>query len=189
MDVSRTVSDVELVKRARESENDFELFYRAYSPVVYAWFRRHASSNPAEAADLTAELFARCILSIRRFSGNRPGSGTAWVFAIARHLAANYLRDKRIEGRARARLRLPEISAPDPAEDADLRLSASQAHAEIVSAFEALTKQQREAIQLRVVDELAYSEIASRTGATSQATRLHVMRGLQRLRELLGHSE
>lgn len=180
-----SVSDPELFHRAGKSRDAFEVLYRAYSPAVYAWFRRHVTSNPAEAADLTAELFARAILSISRFRGNRPGSGTAWLFGIAHHLAADFVRTERIESRARSRLNLDRGYDVDPAEDADLRIAAEQSGSEITAAFEMLTAQQQTAIQMRVIGELPYNEIARRTGSTSQASRLHVMRGLRRLRELV----
>ena len=181
----KELDDVQLFRRAKSSEGAFEQLYRAYAPVVYTWFRRHVTQNPAEAADLTAELFARAILSIRKFRGERLGSGTAWLFGIARHLAADYVRTKQIECRARARLGMVERYSPDASEDADLRLSAEQSSSELASAFEKLTRPQQIAIRSRVLDELPYEEIAERMGSTSQAARLHVMRGLRRLRELI----
>ena len=184
-----TADDVALFRRAGKSEDAFEILYRTYSPAIYAWFRRHSTSNPSEAADLTAEVFARVILSIHRFRGARPGSGTAWLFGIAHHIAADYARSNRIEDSARARLNLSEGYDPEPAEDVDLRLTAEQSSAEITAAFETLTGQQQTAIRMRVIDELSYSDIAIRTNSTSQAARLHVMRGLRRLRELVSDAQ
>jgi RNA polymerase sigma-70 factor (ECF subfamily) len=188
MRASRRIDDVALFRDAKKSEQAFELLYGTYAPGVYAWFRSHATASGAEAADLTAEAFARVILGIHRFRGSRPGSGTAWLLGIVRHLACDYARRRQVEGRARMRLKLEPGYAPSASDDLDARLSAEQASAEIREAFAALTIPQQTALQLRVVDELSYEEIAELTNSTSQAARLHVMRGLRRLRNSISRA-
>src|SRR5205814_276724 len=103
MTASFADDDVALFQHAKKSEQAFESLYRAYAPAVYLWFLRHAASEPADAADLTAETFARVILSIGRFRGSRAGSGTMWLYAIARHVAADHARDAAIARRASRR--------------------------------------------------------------------------------------
>ena len=188
MRANERIDDAALFCEARKSEEAFELLYRTYAPVVYVWFCSHATANSAEAADLTAETFARVILGIHRFRGSRPGSGTAWLFGIVHHLACDHARRRRVENRARSRLKLELEYAPSASDDIDARLSAEQSSAEIREVFAALTDLQQNALRLRVVDELSYGEIAELTGSTSQAARLHVMRGLRRLRELVSQT-
>ena len=44
-----------------------------------------------------------------------------------------------------------------------------------------LSGEQRDALQLRVVDELPYADVASRLGISEQAARMRVSRGLSAL--------
>ena len=48
-----------------------------------------------------------------------------------------------------------------------------------------MTATEREAVELRVVDELEYREIASRLGCTEGSARTRVHRGLARLASLM----
>jgi RNA polymerase sigma-70 factor (ECF subfamily) len=50
------------------------------------------------------------------------------------------------------------------------------------SAVAALPERQRQAITLRVADELEYEEIARRLGCTAQAARANVYQATKRLR-------
>jgi RNA polymerase sigma-70 factor (ECF subfamily) len=179
------LNDIELFQQAKTSEVAFELLYRTYSPVVYAWFRKHVTSSATDAADLTAETFARVVLSLRRFRGDSPGSGTAWLFAIVHHIAVDYRRKSRVESRAAAKLGLERQGEPSAAEDIEARLSARRERANLAAAFEKLSARQRDAVSLRVVSGLEYGEIAEKLESTNQAARHHVMRGLRRLREVM----
>jgi RNA polymerase sigma factor (sigma-70 family) len=186
MPISSQTEDAALFRRAKTSEDAFAELYRMYSPAIYAWFRRHAVADPETAADLTAEVFARVIVELPRFRGSRPGSGTAWLFAIVRHLAVDYERHRQVEVKARKRLHLLDTSyQPEPAEDTAVRLDGERADSTVMQAFERLGSSQKAVVQMRVIDELSYSEIANRNGSTEQAARLHVMRGLRHLRQMV----
>jgi DNA-directed RNA polymerase specialized sigma24 family protein len=56
-------------------------------------------------------------------------------------------------------------------------------------ALEALAPDLREAVELRVVDDLTYDELAARSGTTAGAARVRVHRGLKALRERLTREE
>jgi RNA polymerase sigma-70 factor (ECF subfamily) len=51
----------------------------------------------------------------------------------------------------------------------------------VASAFSDLSGDQREALRLRVIDELPYPEIAESLGVSEQTARARVSRGLRRL--------
>ena len=51
----------------------------------------------------------------------------------------------------------------------------------MASAFSDLSGDQREALRLRVIDELPYPEIAESLGVSEQTARARVSRGLRRL--------
>jgi DNA-directed RNA polymerase specialized sigma24 family protein len=99
---------------------------------------------------------------------------------IARNLLADTVRDERIETRARERLGLPTDLAGDEDgfTDVENRLSPRLA---LKRQLAALPPGVRDALQLRVVDDLDYDEIAGRLAIQPNAARLRVSRGLRRL--------
>jgi RNA polymerase sigma factor (sigma-70 family) len=87
-----------------------------------------------------------------------------------------------VETRARRRLGLPTDLAPEDGYAAvEERLSPRVALAE---ALEMLPEHEREALELRVVDELPYTAVAARLGVRPAAARLRVSRALRRLSAL-----
>jgi RNA polymerase sigma-70 factor (ECF subfamily) len=50
-----------------------------------------------------------------------------------------------------------------------------------LAALAGLRQSDREALELRVVEDRSYSEVASRLGCTQQAARLRVSRALRRI--------
>jgi RNA polymerase sigma-70 factor (ECF subfamily) len=87
-----------------------------------------------------------------------------------------------VETRARRRLGLPtDLASEDGYAAVEDRLSPRAALAE---ALETLSEHEREALELRVVDELPYADVASRLGVRPAAARLRVSRALRRLSAL-----
>ena len=138
------------------------------------------------AIDLTAEVFARAVEGRARFKGSVDGDVERWLFAIAHHVLVDYIRRGAVERRALRRL---GVAAPG-ADDADL------ARVEELAGFDGLRRRvalelagltgaQQQAVSLRVVDELSYTEVARRMGVSEQAARAQVSRGLRALAERL----
>jgi RNA polymerase sigma-70 factor (ECF subfamily) len=67
-------------------------------------------------------------------------------------------------------------------DDVVSRLDVAGLQQEIASALSELPQSQREALWLRIVDELDYAAIADATASSEQAVRLRVFRGLRALR-------
>ena len=67
-------------------------------------------------------------------------------------------------------------------DDADDRLAAAALGPELSRALDALPAATREAVLLRVVEQLDYADIAARLGCSAQNARLKVSRGLRALR-------
>jgi RNA polymerase sigma-70 factor (ECF subfamily) len=84
--------------------------------------------------------------------------------------------------KARAKLGMPIQHYEDSA-GIEERLSALSRATDAVSV---LSPEQRDAVQLRVVDEMSYDEVASRLGCTPGAARTRVSRGLRHLESALG---
>jgi RNA polymerase sigma factor (sigma-70 family) len=158
-------------------ETAFAALYDRHAPAVAAWLRRR--SDPDAAQELLAETFAEAWCSRRRFQPER-GSARAWLFGIAQHLLFGYYRRLAVEDRARRKL---GVVLESPAYDeADERLDAAALRADLAVALAALAPGTREAVLLRVVEQLDYDELGRRLGCSSPAARLRVSRGLRELR-------
>ena len=101
MDYARSSAptDSELLKAARRDPDAFCAFYDRHATRLHAWLLRETSDFEV-ATDLTAETFAQALRSLRRFRGDSPESGRAWLYAIARHLLARYRETARASARS-----------------------------------------------------------------------------------------
>jgi RNA polymerase sigma factor (sigma-70 family) len=161
-------TDAELIQAAESEAAAFAELYRRHVPTVHAWFRRRLEWA---ASDLTAEAFAQAWLSRRSFRDEADGSALPWLFGIARNVARESARRNEVETRARRRLGLPtDLASEDGYAAVEERLSPRAALAE--------------ALELRVVNELPYPDVAARLGVRPAAARLRVSRALRRLSAL-----
>jgi RNA polymerase sigma-70 factor, ECF subfamily len=113
-------------------------------------------------------------------------SANGCLHAIARRQLALYYRRGRIEQRALARLHLErEPATPELIAEISERAGLSELRAELADALARLSPGMRAAVQLRIVDELPYPDLARSLGITEQAVRARVSRGLAKLAELL----
>ena len=173
-------TDAELMHAAgSDAAAAFGELYRRHVGTVHALFRRRLEWA---AGDLTAETFAQAWLSRRNFRDEAEGSALPWLLGIARNVARESARRNEVETRARRRLGLPtDLAAEDGFAAVEERLSPRVA---LTAALETLPEHEREALELRVVDELPYTDVADRLGVRPAAARLRVSRALRRLSAL-----
>jgi RNA polymerase sigma factor (sigma-70 family) len=172
-------TDAELIHAAASDAVAFGELYRRHASTVHGWFRRRLEWA---ASDLTAEAFAQAWLSRRSFRDEADGSALPWLLGIARNVARESARRNEVETRARRRLGLPtDLASEDGYAAVEERLSPRVGLAE---ALKSLPEHEREALELRVVDELPYPEVADRLGVRPAAARLRVSRALRRLSAL-----
>ncbi|MGH2868455.1 MAG: RNA polymerase sigma factor [Solirubrobacteraceae bacterium] len=179
-DANRPNED-ELLAAARSGANEFAVFYRHFERPVLGFFMR-AAGRPDLAADLAAETFARALESVASFDSTR-GRADQWLFGIARNVLAESYRRGRVEAAARARLGLPILILDDHAAEAIARLSAG--HDPASAALAGLPREQRQAIEERVLRERDYPEIAEELRCSEALVRKRVSRGLRALRTRL----
>jgi RNA polymerase sigma factor (sigma-70 family) len=173
-DHDRGPSDASLLRNSDPAA--FGELYSRHMEEVYRWFRRRIEWA---ASDLTAETFARAWLARGRFRDERDGSALPWLLGIAANLLADTVRRDRIETRARKRLGLPlDLATEDGFTEAEDRLSPREALARGVAQ---LGDHERQALELRVVEELPYDQVARRLAIRPAAARLRVSRALRRL--------
>ena len=177
-------TDAELIRRAREDPEALAELYLRYRTQLYAWFRSRLPESVA--SELTAELFAQVALSLKRFRDEAGGSAAPWLYGIAKNLLRRYHERRRIDEAARRRLGMPIRSYELDFEKIEERLTAGERHYEIESALESLPKRQRDALELRIVEELPYRQVAVELACSETAARLRVMRALGKLARLLG---
>ena len=176
-------TDAELIRRARDDPDALGELYLRYRAHLYAWFRSRLPETAA--SELTAELFAQVALSLKRFRDEAGGSAAPWLFGIAKNLLRRYYERGRIDDAARRRLGMPIRSYELDFERIEERLAAGELRRELESALDSLPQQQRDALQLRVVEELPYQQVAVELGCSETAARLRVMRALGKLARLL----
>jgi RNA polymerase sigma factor (sigma-70 family) len=169
------VSDAELLRLSDEDGEAFGLLYDRHVESIFTWFRARLGEP---AADLTAEVFARAWLNRARFRDEANGSAGPWLFGIAGNLYRDWLRRRRVETSARLRLGLAEFEDDPDLDRVDERLSLPAA---ALAALASLGPADRDALELRVVEDRSYAEVASRLECTPQAARLRVSRALRRL--------
>jgi RNA polymerase sigma-70 factor (ECF subfamily) len=164
---------------------DFVPFYRQEAEAVLIFLTRRTLDGEV-ALELTAETFAQAWRGWSRVRVDSHEEMRAWLFTIARRQLGHYLRRGHAQRTAVRRLgiRTPSVHEDDLAaiEDAaalgDVRLG-------LAVELEHLSHEQREALQLRVVDEMPYEEVARRLGVSEQTARARVSRGLRTLQRSL----
>lgn len=114
-----------------------------------------------------------------RFRDERGGSALPWLLGIAANVLADTVRRDRVETRARERLGLPlDLAADDGYTVVEERLSPRLA---LERCLGSLPEHERSALELRVLDELPYAQVAKRLAIRPAAARLRVSRALRRL--------
>jgi len=184
--ITQPRTDADLLRAAQSDPQAFREFYERYAVRVRAWFHRHTGSESA-ALDLTAETFAQAWHSLRRFRDLADGSGAPWLFGIARNLLRQYHKHDRVETAARTRLGLPlAFAESEEFERVDDRVAAAAMAPALTVAVDGLPPEQRRALELRVLEQLPYEEVAGRLGCSENAARLRVSRALRALTVELG---
>jgi len=176
-------SDAQVIRAALEDPDSFRILYDRYAARLHAFFVRRTGSNDV-ALDLTAETFAQAWTSRRRFRDQTGGSAAPWLFAIARRVLIRCVSRRRLETTMLERLQV-DLRAWNRAEATPDERWLAGLDGDVETALAALPTEQRQAIELRVLAELPYAEIADGLGCTPTAARIRVSRGLATLRARL----
>jgi RNA polymerase sigma-70 factor, ECF subfamily len=157
------------------NEHPAEPWRRQYGSV-YRFVRRRTSSRQ-EAEDVTQEVFEAAISALDQARIDAQTPPLAWLYTVARRRLID-------------RLRSPAHtqSGLDPAE-------LSAAHHErsygpsivnaLVEALSSLDDAQRRVVVMKVFEGRSFAEIAAEVGATEDACRMRLSRGLDALRRQL----
>jgi RNA polymerase sigma factor (sigma-70 family) len=176
-------TDAELVREARRDPEALGELYRRHAQRVHSWLRSQVA--PHIACELTAETFAQAALSLRRFKDPGGGSASPWLFGIAKNLLHRYYDRERVDSSARRRLGMPQPTHDPNLARVEERDRAERMRPSLVAALATLPAGQRRALELRVIQELPYDEVASSLACSEGAARIRVSRALGSLSEHL----
>jgi RNA polymerase sigma-70 factor (ECF subfamily) len=171
----------ESLRRAKGEPAAFAGFYDALARDLLVFFVRR-TFDVETARDLTAETFARAFEHRRRWRGSTDAEAAGWLYGIARHQLAHYVRRGVVARKAVARLGIdvPPVSDADHERIVELA-GLDDVRQRVAVAFDELGDDQRDALRLRVIDERPYPEVAAALGVSEQTARARVSRGLRRL--------
>ncbi len=176
---------VSALARSRDDPTAFDAFYTQHARQMLAFFTRRVL-DPETALDLTAETFAQAYAGRHGFRGGSEDDARAWLYTIGHRRLARFLRTGYAEREAREKLGIEVQVAQEAELDHVERLVAVDAlRQRVAGALDTLPADQREALRLRVVEDLAYPDVAAGLGVSEQAARARVSRGLRALKALL----
>ncbi len=197
-----TTEDAALVADLKAgSEEAFSVLIAQYHQPLYSLISR-SLNDPADAADITQEVFIKVFRSIRKFNGD--ASLRTWLYRIALHEASNqrrwWSRHKRQE---------ITIDAPYEAEEegnglclGDMladhsdspfdRVAQGEIRERVESALRQIPEAFRTVVVLREIEGFAYEEIAEILEINLGTVKSRLTRGRMALKALLApvpHSE
>lgn len=152
---------------------------RRYSGAVWSLARRF-SPTEQDAEDAVQEVFLDLWKSAGRFDPSK-GSEITFVMTLTRRRLID--RGRRLRGTPQPSLIEPETLPDEPTVDeAELADDAALAH----QALEQLRPEQRQVLQMSLVQGHTHQQVAERTGMPLGTVKSHARRGLMRVREMLG---
>lgn len=163
------------------NKEQFEELYDQRAQALLVFFTRR-TFDAEVALDLWAETFAQAYSGRQRFRGSSDEELVSWLYGIAYRQLALYVRRGRTEQRALKRLGLQRPEALDgELERLEELAGLSDLRSVVAVALADLPSAQQQALQMRVVDELSYPEMATRLGISQPTARARVSRALHAL--------
>ena len=194
---SQAADAAELVRLAKEGDSGaFDRLVELHALGVYNLARRVLRSREA-AEDCVQEAFLRAYRGLAGFRGEAAFS--TWLYQITLNVAREALKK-----RARDPLLASELAGEDPEASFDFEnlrarevepppnpeagLVAEQRRRLLLQAVDSLPQHHREVVVLYDLQGLSYEEIAAVLKKPVGTVKVHVHRGLKRLRKMLGGS-
>ena len=173
-------SDAELLLQSRQDPEAFGEFYRRYVRHMIALFW-HRTRDRDVVSDLVAETFATALENIERFNAAK-GSPRQWLYGIANNQLKKYWRRQSVSEEIRRRLKLETPTTPTSGWNQIEAFEDELDNERLLKALDRVPARSRQAVKMRVVEQLEYTEIAERLRCSPKSARDLVFRGLKRLR-------
>ncbi|MCD9185874.1 MAG: sigma-70 family RNA polymerase sigma factor [Pyrinomonadaceae bacterium] len=153
---------------------------KSYGGLVWSLARR-MSPNTDDAEDAVQEIFIDIWKNAGRFDASQS-SETTFIAMIARRRLIDRLRHS---NRRLSPDSLEDLTV-EPVNNSDGNLQMSVEAKEAAKALEVLRPEQRQVLQLSIIQGLSHQEISDATGIPLGTVKTHARRGLLQVREFLG---
>jgi RNA polymerase sigma-70 factor (ECF subfamily) len=164
---------------------DIAALYDRHREGLLLFFVRRTTDTET-ALDLWAETFAQALANRHTYRGSTPEQAAAWLYSIARKQLALYYRRGRAEQRALQRLGIERPEADELVDQEIMRRAGlTQLRRELAAAVATLSDDTRLAVEMRVIAEMPYPDVARRLQISEEAARARVSRGLRALGQIL----
>ena len=179
----------QLIRRAQQGDNGaFEELLLLHQKKVYNLCLR-MSANPDDALDLSQEAFLRAWRSLGQYQFEANFS--TWLFRLTSNICIDFLRRKK----RRQETSLTEsyddsdegaeLSVPDAQPGPEQQAITNETKIELARAMEQLSPEHREILQLRVIEDLQYEQIADILGVRVGTVKSRLARARLSFRKIL----
>ena len=183
------MSEEQLIRRAQQGDNGaFEELLLLHQKKVYNLCLR-MSANPDDALDLSQEAFLRAWRSLGQYQFE--ASFSTWLFRLTSNICIDFLRRKK----RRQETSLTEsyddsdegaeLSVPDAQPGPEQQAMTNETKIELARAMEQLSPEHREILQLRVIEDLQYEQIADILGVRVWTVKSRLARARLSFRKIL----
>ena len=183
------MSEEQLIRRAQQGDNvAFEELLLLHQKKVYNLCLR-MSANPDDALDLSQEAFLRAWRSLGQYQFE--ASFSTWLFRLTSNICIDFLRRKK----RRQETSLTEsyddsdegaeLSVPDAQPGPEQQAMTNETKIELARAMEQLSPEHREILQLRVIEDLQYEQIADILGVRVGTVKSRLARARLSFRQIL----
>jgi RNA polymerase sigma-70 factor (ECF subfamily) len=171
--------DAAMDRCADGDDGAFGEVYELMGPKLIQFFMRQGASRPL-AEDLLQDVAVR----LYRARGNfqRGASAMAWAYGVSRNAHVDHLRAAKTRRVVVSDDEALNRVASGDETSTEALVAASQQARHLAAAFETLPRAQRQAYELRHVQELEVEEAAKRAGITENALKIRVHRAKEALR-------
>ena len=183
------MSEEQLIRRAQQGDNGaFEELLLLHQKKVYNLGLR-MSANPDDALDLSQEAFLRAWRSLGQYQFEANFS--TWLFRLTSNICIDFLRRKK----RRQETSLTEsyddsdegaeLAVPDAQPGPEQQAMTNETKIELARAMEQLSPEHREILQLRVIEDLQYEQIADILGVRVGTVKSRLARARLSFRKIL----
>lgn len=153
----------------------FEAHYDAYVRKIYKYVY-YRTQHRETAEDLTSQVFLKAFDKLGSFDESR-GTFSAWIYGIARNALTDHYRS------SREAIDIDDVWDLRSDEDVERDVEARERVEKLRPYLQALPKDQRELVFMRLWDGLSYAEISEITGRSEDACKMAFSRTVARLRK------
>ena len=183
------MSEEQLIRRAQQGDNSaFEQLLLAHQKKVYNLCLRMAA-NPDDALDLSQEAFIKAWRALGQYQFE--ASFSTWLFRLTSNVCIDFLRQKKRRQETSLTENYDdsdegaELSLPDCTPLPEQQAITNETKIELARAMGQLAPDHCEILQLRVVEDLPYEQIADILGVRVGTVKSRLARARLSLRKIL----